>query len=270
MLSILWLPVLCGALFSCAPFNIFSPFTDPSKMGNEAKMEAGYNAIESGDYDEAVDLFGGIIADTSGEEKAEAYLGRGSAYLYLASPDIDSVLGDLMSGNISVDNPSDIITSVVQDGDFTGFFENVLLSADDFNAATAILGSEIDVGILLESYETNMMAATGIAAGAIAADYDWDPLLDINAELGAIADENSAHPYNISTWDNVTGGLKIYVDEQPEEAEMLSYLEAAYDALIQLQSNPPAGMTEGDVTDMQNNLNEWVTNGLGEDPLPWP
>jgi hypothetical protein len=270
---LLWLPVLCGALLSCTPINIFSPFVDPSKMGNDEKMDAGYNAIESGDYDEAVDLFGEVIASTSGDEQAEAYLGRASAYLYLASPDIDTVVGDLMSGNISVDNPSDIITTVVQNGDFTGFFDNVLLAADDFNTAVSVLGADTDAGILLESYEANMMAATGIGAGVIAGGYEVAPWLEptttLDAELGAIADENSAHPYNIGTWDNGSGnGLATYVvDGSQEEIDMMAYLTAAFGALELLKPNPPAGMTEGDITDMQNNLNEWVTSGLGETPL---
>jgi hypothetical protein len=272
----LWLLVLCGALVSCEPINIFSPFIDPSKMGNDAKMEAGYNAIESGNYDEAVDLFSGVIAATSGEERAEAYIGRASAYLYLASPEIDSVVGDLISGNISVDNPSDIITRVVQNGDFTGFFDNMLSSADDFNQAVAVLGPETDVGILLESYQTNMMAATGIAAGVIAVTYDgppWvPPTTTLDEEYGAIADENSAHPYNISTWDNASGnGLTdCIVDGSSEEDAMMSYLTAAFNALGLLEPNPPAGMTAGDVLDMQNNINEWVTVGLHEALLIFP
>jgi hypothetical protein len=272
MSVLLWLPVLCGALLSCAPINIFSPFVDPMKMGNEARMDAGYNAIESGDYDEAVDIFGDVIASTSGEEQAEAYLGRASAYLYLASPDIDTVVGDLISGNISVDSPSDIITTVVQDGDFSGFFDNALLSADDFNNAVAILGAETDSGILLESYEANMMAATGVAAGVIAAGYEVAPWLlpttTLDAELGAIADENSAHPYNIGTWDNGSGnGLTTYVDGTPGDADMMIYLTAAFDALELLKPDPPAGMTEGDILDMQNNLDEWVTVGLNNATL---
>jgi hypothetical protein len=268
--SILWLPVLCGVLLSCEPINIFSPFIDPSGMGTEEKMEAGYNAIEDGDYDEAVGIFSEVIAVTGGEEQAEAYMGRASAYLYLASPEIDSVVGDLISGNMSVDNPSDIIMRVVQDGDFTGFFDYVRNSADDFNQAVAVLGPETDVGILLESYQTDMMAATGIAAGVISLGYNtapWDTAT-ADEEYGAIADENSTYPYNISTWDNASGnGLASYVDGSPQEAATLLYLAAAFDALELLKPNPPAGMTEGDVLDMQNNINEWVTNGLGEAPL---
>jgi hypothetical protein len=270
-LLFLWLTVLCGALLSCEPINIFSPFIDPTKMGNGAKMEAGYNAIESGNYSEAVDLFSGVIAATSGQEQADAYLGRAAAYLYLASPEIGTVVGDMMSGNISVDNPSDIITRVVQNGDYTGFFDNARSSADDFNNAVAVLGAETDVGILLETYQTNMMAATGIAAGRIAQDYDAPPPWDtatLDEEYGAIADENSTYTYNISTWDNASGnGLTAYVDGSPEEAAMMSYLSAAFDALELLQPQPPAGMTGGDVLDMQNNIDEWVTVGLLEDSL---
>ena len=270
ILSLLWLPVLCGALLSCEPINIFSPFIDPSKMGNDEKMDAGYNAIEGGDYGEAVDLFGEVIAATSGGEQADAYIGRASAYLYLASPEIDTVVGDLISGNISVDNPSDIITRVVQDGDYTGFFVDMRSAADDFNQAVVLLGSETDVGILLESYQANLMAATGIAAGVIALGYNTSPwdTATTDEEYGAISDEMSTYPYNISTWDNTSGnGLAVYVDTTPQEAEMLVYLTAAFEALKLLQVNPPAGMTAGDVTDMQNNVNEWVTNGLGEAPL---
>jgi len=268
--------ILMQVLFlgSCTPINIFSPFVDPSRMGNEAKMEAGYNAIESGNYDSALQYFSDVIAGSSGGLQADAYIGRGSTHLNIASPEIGSVVGSLISGSLSVDNPSAIIQQVVQDGDFTGFFDEARLAADDFNAAVGIIGAGADPGILLETYQVNMMAATGVGALRIATGYNvppWDtaPLDD---EYNAILDELGAYPYNISTWDNAVGnGLAAYVDGAPEETEMLSYLSAAFGALELLRPAPPAGMSEADVLDMENNIIEWVQSGLGVlTPWPWP
>ena len=118
------LSILAQVLFlgSCTPINIFSPFVDPSKMGNEAKMDAGYNAIESGNYDSAVEYFSDVIAGSSGELQADAYVGRGAAYLYIASPEIGSVVGSLISGSMSVDNPSDDHTTGGAGRRFHGLF----------------------------------------------------------------------------------------------------------------------------------------------------
>ena len=35
---------------SCKPINIFSPLVDPSNMGEDAMLDAGYNAMADGDY----------------------------------------------------------------------------------------------------------------------------------------------------------------------------------------------------------------------------
>jgi len=45
-------PLVLGLalIASCKPINLFSPLVDPSKMGNDAKIEAGYNAIAAVSY----------------------------------------------------------------------------------------------------------------------------------------------------------------------------------------------------------------------------
>lgn len=258
---------------ACKPINLFSPFVDPSLMGTDAKMDAGYNAIASGDYQTAIDYFSDVIdGGTSGDTLTDAYIGRAAAYMNEASPTIDDVVADVLNGTIPADNQGEIISQVVQDGEFDDFYDNVQSSADDYNNAIDNTTGDVDPGILFEAYQANMMAATGVASQRIALDCNvagWGPLdVTLNEELDAIADEASLHPANIGTWDTAgTGGLAVYVNGQPEETTMMVYLTNAYDALKQLKANPPQAMSESDIQDMQDSINSWVTNGLGEAAL---
>jgi len=110
-LNLIFIIILVGLIqfTSCRPINIFSPLVDPSKMDNESKLDAGYNAISSGDYEEAIDYFNSVINSAKEEELTEAYLGRASAYMNIASPTISTVVGDLIEGELSVDDTSDVI-----------------------------------------------------------------------------------------------------------------------------------------------------------------
>ena len=273
-----FLMLLTGVLIlisfaACKPINLFSPFVDPSLMGTDAKLDAGYNAIASGDYQTAIDYFTDVIdGGTSGDTLTDAYIGRAAAYMNEASPTIDDVVADVLNGTIPADNQGEIISQVVQDGEFDDFYDNVQSSADDYNAAIDNTTGDVDPGILFEAYQANMMAATGVASQRIALDCNvagWGPLdVTLNEELDAIADEASSHPANIGTWDTAgTGGLASYVNTTPEETTMMGYLTNAYDALKQLKANPPQAMSESDIQDMQDSINSWVTNGLGEAAL---
>jgi hypothetical protein len=258
---------------SCKPINLFSPFVDPSLMGTDAKLDAGYNAIASGDYSTAIDYFTDVIdGGTGGDDLTDAYIGRASAYMNEASPTIDDVVADVLNGDIPADSPGEIIDAVVQDGEYDDFYDNVQSSADDYNNAIDNTTGDVDPGILFEAYQANMMAATGVASQRIALDCNaagWGPLdVTLNVELDAIADETSLHPANIGTWDTaVTGGLAVFVAGKAEETVMMGYLTNAYDALKQLKANPPQAMSESDIQDMQDGINSWVTNGLGEAAL---
>jgi len=270
--SILFLVLIAGIVFltSCKPINIFSPFVNPSKMGDDAKLDAGYNALADGDYDAAIDYFTDVIESASGGDLTDAYIGRASAYLNKASPNLDEVIGDLVNGDLAFDDPSDVITSVVQDDEYGTFFENVENAADDYNLSIDNAGSDVDQGVLMETYETNMMAATSVGAKKIAQDYITAPWNDtsaagLNVEYGAIINGSSAavlHQYNIDTWSDATAsnnGLRQYVAGTTEGNTMLGYLQNAFDALKALENNPPADM---DILSLKNNINEWVTNGL--------
>lgn len=292
-------------LIACAPINLFTPLIDPSKMGNDAKMDAGYNAIEEGNYDEAIDYFSDIIdSGTGGDVLVDAYLGRASAYMNEASPNLDEVMGDIVSGNVNFDSSSDIITQIVENGEFDNFFDNAQDAADDYNSAIENSTGDIDPGILLEAYQTNMIAATGVGAQKIADTYNdgnisygtlWsvnltDPIetIDIsgvptpitfNTELDAIIASDRLntdtyyHPYNLSTWgdtDPALNGLKKYVDGSLEEADMMGYLTNAFNSLEQLKANPPMGMSVSDLADMQNGILQWAYYGLDDSSLGIP
>ncbi len=265
------------ALFfaSCKPINIFSPLINPSKMGNDAKLDAGYNAIASGDYDEAIDYFSDVIDSASGDQLVEAYLGRGAAYMYKASSNIDSVTEDLLDGDLEADDQGAIISRAVEDGDYVTFFANIDNAADDFNAAIDNTTGEYDSGVLFEAYQTNMMAATGIGAQKIATVYPTAPWrvpadVTMNEALDAIVNDEPTHDGRIETWESTgsPNGLTTYVQPDPTTTDsMMNYLRDAYEALNQMKNNPPAGMSEQDITDMQQGINDWVTNGLGEAAL---
>ncbi len=258
-------------LSSCKPINIFSPLVNPSRMNNDAKMDAAYNAISDGNYASAIDYFSDVIGSSSGEQLTEAYLGRASAYLNTASSTLGDVVDDLVEGDVDFDSTGEVIESIVADGDYETFFSNVQSSADDYNAAISNSGSDIDQGILIEAYEANMMAATGVGSTAIAAGYNgagWGPAdVTVNEEYEAINDSASTHPFNISTWEDTTpanNGLRQYVDGTDRETSMLGYLGNAFDALTALEADPPLDM---DITGLKENINVWVTNGLNESPL---
>lgn len=272
-------------VISCKPINIFSPLVDPSKMGNEAKLDAGYNALASGNYDDAIDYFTSVINSGSGSEKTDAYLGRASAYLHSAAPNLDNVVSDLVSGNDSADDTGDIIDQVVSDDEFDDFFDGAQNAADDYNSVVGESTSGIDSGVLLEAYQANMMAATGVGAQTIADAYDISPwetsstnpivgTTTYNDELDAILDSSSTHPYNISTWTDSTpanNGLNVYVKgNATAKASMMSYLTEAYNDLEQLKSDPPEGMTVSDLSDMQNTILQWADYGLDYEYLGTP
>jgi len=301
----LFLILIITTLFlaiSCKPINIFSPLVNPSKMGNDAKLDAGYNALSSGDYDGAIDYFTSVINNSSGDEKSDAYLGRASAYLHSSAPNLDNVVTDLINGDVTANDTGDIIDQVVSDGDYDDFFDSTQNAADDYNSAVGESTSSIDSGVSLEAYQSNMMAATGIGAQAIANSYNngnnnfadiWQvtetiPVATVsgygtvtyNMELDAIitgdrlSTEDLYHRYNISTWTDQTAsnnGLnQIVKGDATAKASMMSYLTEAYNSLELLKSDPPVGMTETSITDMQNNILKWTYYGLADISLGMP
>ncbi len=287
MKKYLVIKVFIGVLFAisillmggCKPINIFTPLVDPSKMGNDAKLDAGYNALESGNYEEAIDYFTSVINNSSGEEKADAYIGRASAYLHSAAPNLDDVVSDIVSGDLDSSSTGDIIDQVVGDNEYDEFFENAQNAADDYNSAVDELGaSDVDPGILLEAYQANMMAATGIGAQKIVLGYNtspWDGVTKtINEEYDAVIDSTSTHPFNISTWGDSTSannGLYQYVKpDNTATSQMMEYLTSAYEACEELKNNPPEGMTVDSINDMENGIKEWAYYGLGRNDFGIP
>lgn len=262
-------------IISCKPINIFSPLVNPSKMGNDAKLDAGYNALADGNYNTAIDYFTDVIESASGDDLVDAYLGRGAAYMNTASSNIGTVFEDLLSGNLNVDDTGNIIGQVVNNDEYDVFFDNIQKAAVDYNSAIDNSASDVDPGILLEAYETNMMAATGVGAQKIAVDYSgpggWLVPADVtlNIAMDAIINDDLTHEGRIETWSDPPSpnGLADYVDGSAEETEMMGYLTNAFNALEDLKSNPPMGMSEQDFINMQQGINDWVTNGLGEPAL---
>jgi len=300
---LIFLVLIVGAvgIISCRPINIFSPLVDPSKMGDDAKLDAGYNALASGDYEKAIDYFTDVINSASGNELIDAYVGRASAYLHTAAPNMDDVVTDLISGNIDPGSTGEIINTVVGDGELDDFFDNTQSAADDYNSAIDSAGSDIDPGILLEAYQANMMAATGVGAQKIADSYNggnssyadiWsvdstNPLkvttygtVTLNMELDAIVasdrltTDDLYHPYNTNSWENPTAadnGLNLYVkSDAVAKASMMGYLSSAYDALDQLKTNPPAGLSATDIDGMQTGIINWAYYGLDDSSLGTP
>jgi len=265
--------VILVSFAACRPINLFSPFVDPSTMGNDAKMDAGYNAIAGGDYESAIGYFSDVInSGTSGDELTDAYEGRASAYMQEASPYIDDVAADVLNGTIEADNQGEIIGQVVQDGDFTSFYDNIDNAADDYNSAIDNTTGAVDPGILFEAYQANMMAATGVGSQKISVSYNtppWDGVTKtINEELDAIADETSGYTYHIGTWSDSTpanNGLNVHVEpDATAKASMMSYLTNAFD---RLESDPPTGMTTSDIADMKTGIVEWAFHGLADSSL---
>jgi hypothetical protein len=252
---------------SCKPINLFSPLIDPSKLSNEAKLEAGYNAISDGDYTEAVDYFSDVIDSSSGDELTDALIGRATAYINIGAPDLDEATQDIMEGETDIDSLGQFIRTMKGSNSYATFFATVQLAAMDYNAAMANSGGITDSGLLVEVYQTNMMAATGVGATKIALDDDEVTIGGISdAEIDAILEGTAGgHTYNIDTWGAETpandNGLFEYVAGSPgDSAEMLGYLQGAFNALNVLELDPPLDM---DIPTMKSNINDWVTNGLG-------
>lgn len=264
-------------IISCKPFNIFSPLVDPSKMGNDAKLDAGYNAMDSGNYAEAIDYFTDVIESASGQDLTDAYVGRGASYLKSATGEIGNVGDEIMDGNLDVDNPGDIIRALVTDNNYTDFFTNIKLSAADYNNAMFYSNYNLHKSIILEVYQTNIMAATGVGATKIAIDYNTTPWIvpgevTLNVAIDAVLDELNTHLGDIGTWDEIwaapdDNGLRDYVNGAAEDAGMMVYLTNAFNALKLLENDPPVGMEQQDILDMESGINDWVVNGLANSPL---
>jgi hypothetical protein len=171
-----------------------------------------------------------------------------------------------MEGNTDIDNLGQFIKTVKGAKSYDIFFTNMKLAANDYNAAMANSGGITDSGLLIEIYQTNMMAATGVGSTKIAYE-DPAPGTVTDAEIDDIlAGAGGGHTYNIDTWGDPgsPNGLNQYVNGAAEETEMLVYLQGAFNALTELESDPPLDM---DIATMKSNINDWVSNGLGETPL---
>ena len=248
---------------SCKPINLFSPLVDPSKMGNDAKIEAGYNAIADGDYGKAVDYFSDVIDSASGDDLTSGYLGRAAAYIHIGALNLSEGMSDIMSGDTDIDNLGQFIKDVKGANDYATFFASVQLAAADYNAAMANSGGITDSGILIEVYQTNMMAATGVGSTKIAFEDPPPGGTVTDAEIDDILEgATGGHTYNIDTWGDPgsPNGLDQYVNGTTEENRMLVYLQGAFDALTGLESDPPLDM---DIPTTKSNINDWVINGLG-------
>lgn len=255
-------PLVLGLalIASCKPINLFSPLVDPSKMGNDAKIEAGYNAIADGDYGKAVDYFSDVIDSASGDDLTAGYIGRAAAYIHIGAPNLSEAMSDIMSGETDIDNLGQFIKDVKGAKDYATFFASVQLAAADYNAAMANSGGITDSGILIEVYQTNMMAATGVGSTKIAFEHPT-PGTVTDAEIDLILEGNDSHPWDIDDWgSSANNGLYEYVRLSTESNKMLVYLQGAFDALTELESDPLPDM---DIPAMKSNINDWVLNGLG-------
>lgn len=263
---ILFLVLGLSFLASCRPINIFSPLVDPSNMNNDAKLDAGYNAIADGDYGKAIDYFSDVIKGSTGDQLVDAYIGRATAYMNQGAPGLSAAVDDMISGDLQFDDPGDVIDSVRGGNDYDEFFDNIEHAADDYNAAISNNGSLMDRGILVEAYQANMMAATGLGAVKIAYTYNnppWDDLTEfgIDLEIGAIVGADTSHAKHIDTWGaGGTNGLADHVQATAEGGEMLVHLQGAFDALSALESDPPLDMN---IPELKANINDWATLGLG-------
>ena len=265
-------------IISCKPINIFSPIVDPSKMGNDAKLDAGYNAMDSGNYAKAIDYFTDVIESAGGQDLTDAYVGRGASYLKSATDEIGTVGDEIMEGNLEAGSPGDIIRALVPDKNYTDFFTTIKLSANDYNDAMVNSNYSLHKSIIFETYQTNIMAATGVGAAKIAINYNgtynsitWDTgTMTIDEEIDEILKDSAAslHLYHIDTWDAAAGnGLEDNVDGTASEIEMMVYLTNAFNALKHLEDDPPIGMDQQDILDMETGINDWVEEGLNRPPL---
>lgn len=256
-------------IISCKPINIFSPIVDPSKMGNDAKLDAGYNAMDSGNYAKAIDYFTDVIESAGGQDLTDAYVGRGASYLKSATGEIGTVGDEIMEGTLELNNPGDIIIALVPDKNYTTFFYLINESADDYNDAMVNSNYDIHKSIIFEAYQTNIMAATGVGAKKVAINYNispYDTMLPKD-EIYEVLDE--LHPYHIGTWDDTAAGngLEDNVDGTASETEMMVYLTNAFNALKHLETDPPVGMDQQDILEMEDSINDWVVNGLANSQL---
>jgi len=231
--------------------------------------------MDSGNYAKAIDYFTDVIESAGGQDLTDAYVGRGASYLKSATGEIGNVGDEIMEGNLEAGNPGDIIRALVPDKNYTTFFYLINESADDYNDAMVNSNYGIHKSIIFEAYQTNMMAATGVGATKIAADYNTTPWIvpgekTLNEAIDAVLDEDTAaHSAHIGTWDEdpAANGLEDYVDDTPEDAGMMVYLTNAFNALKHLEDDPPLGMDQQDILDMEDSINDWVEEGLNRPPL---
>ena len=174
-----------------------------------------------------------------------------------------------MNGETDIESLGQFIRDLKGSNDYATFFATIQLAAMDYNAAMVNSGGITDSGLLIEVYQTNMMAATGVGATKIALDDDTVAVGVTDAEIDAIL-ESGGHTYNIDTWGIIhsppgsPNGLTQYVEGKAEETGMLVYLQGAFNALNLLELDPPLDM---DITSMKNSINDWVNNGLLESDL---
>jgi hypothetical protein len=247
-------------------------------MGEEAMLDAGYNALADGNYNQAEKYFSDVILSASGDTLAEAYVGRGAAYLHLSSDNIDSVTQGIIDGSLDISKPGELIRMMVTDGDYVTFFDFIKWAAADYASAMSLQGSDMEASRLQDTYQTNMMAAAGVGAERIADDYPTPPWdvpgsVTLNTAIDEILKDGatSAHPYHIDTWEyndptypGGTNGLYEYVRVTASNSEMMVYLRNAYDACTNMQTNLPIGFENQDIQDMKNGIRKWSDWGLAD------
>ena len=193
-----------------------------------------------------------------------------------ASDNIGAVTEGVIDGSIDISKPGEVIRMMVTDGDYVTFFATMKLAAADYSSAMSILGADMPASRLQDTYETNMIAATGVGAEKTANTYNtapWgNPPKTINEEIDEILidDGSSTHPFSMDTWEDTTpaiNGLRQYVDGETEETEMMIYLTNAFNACKYMETNVPLGMNQQDILDMETGINDWVDYGLGASRL---
>lgn len=265
---------------SCKPINIFSPLVDPSKMGDDAKLDAAYNAMDDGDYNLAIDYFTDVIQSAVGENLTEAYVGRGASYLNSSSDNVAAVTEGIINGSLDISKPGEVIRMMVTDGDYVSFFATMKLAAADYSSAMSIMGDDMAASRLQDTYETNMIAAAGVGSTRVANAHPTSPwAVPGNVTLNTAIDEilkdgaTSAHPYHIDTWEiddptpppGGTNGLYEYVRlNAGSKSEMMVYLTNAYNACTNMETNLPIGIEYQDTQDMKNGIRKWSDYGLAD------
>jgi hypothetical protein len=267
---------------SCKPINIFSPLVDPSRMGEEAMLDAGYNALAEGNYNQAIDYFSNVILSAQGDMLTEAYVGRGAAYLHSSSDNVNAVTEGVINGSLDISKPGELIRVMVTDGNYVSFFSTMKLAAADYASAMSLQGSSMEASRLQDTYQTNMMAAAGVGAARVAADYLTTPWIvpgevTLNTAIDEILKDGttSGHPYHTDTWEyndptypGGTNGLYEYVRVNAgSKSEMMVYLTNAYNACTHMQTNLPVGFEYQDIQDMKNGIRKWSDWGLADSSL---